>query len=107
MSKGELSIRIYYGDVLIHDCVLCRNKDGRIGWYDAVPEIFHDSGDNDTQYIDTGYRPTRADRIRAMSDEELSAFLAQWAQKPLAWKCDEKGELIYWLQQPAEEDDHA
>ena len=47
--------------------------------------------------------PTNADRIRAMSDEELAEFLFQvgynhrWGLKEYA---------IEWLQQPAEEDDH-
>ena len=46
---------------------------------------------------------TNADRIRAMSDEELAKFLYQvgydhrWGLKEYA---------IDWLQQPAEEDDH-
>ena len=47
---------------------------------------------------------TNADRIRAMSDEELAKFLYQvgydhrWGLKEYA---------LEWLQQPAEEDDHA
>ena len=46
---------------------------------------------------------TNADRIRAMSDEELAGFLFQvgydhrWGLKEYA---------IEWLQQPAEEDDN-
>ena len=54
-----------------------------------------------------GYREesmTNADRIRAMSDEELAELLFQvgydngWSMKEYA---------LEWLQQPAEEDDHA
>lgn len=56
---------------------------------------------------------TNADRIRAMSDEELAAFLD---------KCEARGNddssiainaygeqmhMLKWLRQPAEEDDHA
>lgn len=56
---------------------------------------------------------TNADRIRAMSDEELAAFLD---------KCEARGnddssiainaygeqmDMLKWLRQPAEEDDHA
>ena len=47
---------------------------------------------------------TNADRIRAMTDEELAEFLFQvgydhrWGLKEYA---------LEWLQQPAEEDDHA
>lgn len=48
--------------------------------------------------------PTNADRIRAMSDEEMAECLYQigydngWGDKAFA---------LEWLQQPAEEDDHA
>ena len=53
----------------------------------------------------TEYRMTNADRIRSMSDEELAQFLNQWGTSTSAWQKD-KGETMYWLQQPAEEDDH-
>ena len=46
-----------------------------------------------------------ADRIRAMTDEELADFLNQWGTSTRAWQKD-PGETLYWLQQPAEEDDH-
>ena len=48
---------------------------------------------------------TNADRIRAMSDEELDIFLSEWAQKPWAWEGD-AGVVEHWLQQPAEEARH-
>ena len=44
--------------------------------------------------------PTNADRIRAMSDEELAEFLIDLAD-------DGNLRIREWLQQPAEEDDHA
>lgn len=47
---------------------------------------------------------TNADRIRAMSDEELGIFLAEWAEKPWTWKKDGEGECLAWLKQPAEEE---
>lgn len=43
---------------------------------------------------------TNADRIRAMSDEELAEFLIDLAD-------DGNLKIRDWLQQPAEEDDHA
>ena len=49
---------------------------------------------------------TNADRIRSISDEELADFLNQWGTSTRAWQKD-PGETLYWLQQPAEEDDHA
>lgn len=47
-------------------------------------------------------RPTNADHIRAMSDEELSEFLAYTWGASKAWKND-AGEVLYWLRQPVEE----
>lgn len=40
--------------------------------------------------------PTNADRIRAMSDEELADVLREFAIKPM------QGSFLEWLQQPAE-----
>ena len=45
---------------------------------------------------------TNADRIRAMSDEELAKLLCC-----TGWRMIEQKECIEWLQQPAEEDGHA
>ena len=51
------------------------------------------------------YKPnytTNADRIRAMSDEDLADFLAYtWATSARAWQKD-TGETLNWLKQPAE-----
>ena len=44
--------------------------------------------------------PTNADRIRAMSDEELAFFLAEWNENQRAWRRDSEGTLFYWLQEP-------
>ena len=46
----------------------------------------------------TEYKMTNADRIRAMSDEELAEFLIDLAD-------DGNLRIREWLQQPAEEDD--
>ena len=43
-----------------------------------------------------------ADKIRAMSDEELAKLLCC-----TGWRMIERKECLEWLQQPAEEDDHA
>ena len=45
-------------------------------------------------------KQTNADHIRAMSDEELAEFLIDLAD-------DGNLRIREWLQQPAEEDDHA
>ena len=51
------------------------------------------------------YKPdymTNADRIRAMTDEDLADFLAYtWATSSRAWQKD-TGETLHWLKQPAE-----
>lgn len=41
---------------------------------------------------------TNADRIRAMTDEELASFLNEWASRPRAWRT-EYGETKHWLKQ--------
>ena len=47
-------------------------------------------------------KKTNADRIRAMSDEELSDFLAYtWATSDRAWQKD-AGETLRWLKHRAE-----
>lgn len=46
---------------------------------------------------------TNADRIRAMSDEEL----ARWLEYEGGGACAEMCGWMNWLQQPAEEDNHA
>ena len=46
-------------------------------------------------------RQTNSDQIRSMSDEELAEFLNQWGTSTRAGQKD-KGETMYWLQQPAE-----
>ena len=40
--------------------------------------------------------PTNADRIRAMTDEELANVLREFATKPM------QGSFLKWLKQPAE-----
>ena len=47
---------------------------------------------------------TNADQIRSMTDEELADFLNQWGTSTGAWQKD-PGETLYWLQQPAGEED--
>ena len=56
---------------------------------------------------------TNADRLRAMSDEELAEFISNWSYTN-ACKCEEQSYadcnlkceecVLDWLQQPAEED---
>lgn len=62
-----------------------------------------DSPDPDMQRDCQHFREkTNADRIRAMSDEELSDFLAYtWATSARAWQKD-TGETLHWLKQQEE-----
>lgn len=66
-------------------CTSCEHKDGSGGEYRYVQQ-------------------TNADRIRAMSDEELAEFLSQELPCEI---CAWPDLVLKWLQQPAEEDDHA
>ena len=45
---------------------------------------------------------TNAQKIRAMSDEELAKLLCC-----TGWRMFEQKECLEWLQRPVEEDDHA
>ena len=45
--------------------------------------------------------PSNADKIRAMTDEELADVLREFATKPM------QGSFLKWLQQPAEDDHDA
>ena len=56
-----------------------------------------DSPDPDMQRDCQHFREkTNADRIRAMSDEELANVLREFATKPM------QGSFLKWLKQPAE-----
>ena len=51
----------------------------------------------------TDKKATNADRIRAMSDEELAYFLAySWATSARAWQKD-YGETLSWLHKETED----
>jgi hypothetical protein len=86
-----------YGDYII------RGVKGEI--YPCKPDIF------DMTYDAVGKQKTNADRIRAMSDEELARFIPDWSYTN-ACKCDEQPYVdcnnecekcvLEWLKQPAE-----
>lgn len=84
-------------------CSICRNTDcnnhgKNITFY----------GDNwECKYIPV---PTNADRIRAMSNEELANLLTDYSNNG-GWVTEIGRKICYerifkWLQYPAEEDDH-
>ena len=58
-------------------------------------------------------KQTNADRIRAMSDEELAEFIKKIKARAAFCKAAKDNDAFEtlcsaeWLQQPAEEDDHA
>ena len=60
------------------------------------------------------HQMTNADRIRSMTDEELACELMLWRCEAVARNLgisseypDTQKTILKWLQQPAEEDDHA
>lgn len=74
-------------------CMICRNTACQNHGKNIT--LFGDSWQCD--YIPT---PTNADRIRAMSDEEL----AKWLEYEGGGACAEVCGWLNWLQSPAEED---
>ena len=55
----------------------------------------------------TEYKMTNADRIRAMSDEELKEFICSNSQcKFCKFEGCGRCELLEWLQQPVKENDY-
>ncbi len=87
-------------------CNTCKfdPKNGGDGW-SACDACIHNS------CLKDGYEPvTNADRIRAMSDEELAEWLERWCKdaEP-CWDCpmnecplEESVTWLNWLQQPCE-----
>ena len=79
-------------------------------WSDGMCKKFSD--DKVTSWCVEGpcgdQMPSNADKIRDMNDEELKEFICSILQCEF---CKFEGfggcELLQWLQQPAEEDDHA
>ena len=75
------NIKIYKNDVLLYDCTLCENPEGRIGWYNFVDDTFHDDTENllnlrfkstvGTQWIDTGVVPVIVHCRDCVSKKEL------------------------------------
>ena len=73
-------------------CMICRNTACQNHGKNIT--LFGDSWQCD--YIPT---PTNADRIRAMSDEELAKLLCIYD-----WRLGEMDECLAWLKQPVEEE---
>lgn len=72
---------------------------------------FSQKHDPQAHIVEEEYHFTNADRIRAMSDEELCEFLSQYSFFEIcdegcnacAYKGDCDKRLLEWLKQPAEE----
>ena len=79
--------------------VVCKKCNNLVNdWCEKVIDSPDQDMQRDCQYF---CEKTNADRIRAMSDEELAELLNQWGTSTRAWQKD-KGETMYWLQQPSE-----
>ena len=77
------------------NCVNLRNN-----WCEKVSDSPYENMERECVHF---RHMTNADRIRAMSDEEL----ARWLEYEGGGACAEMCGWMNWLQQPAEEDDHA
>ena len=74
--------------------VVCKKCNNLVnGWCEKVIDSPDQDMQRDCQHF---CEKTNADRIRAMSDEELSDVLREFATKPM------QGSFLKWLQQPAE-----
>lgn len=89
----------------------CQNCGGRvssvsIGWKCERCRGFIDMQGKFHQHKEEPFMPlrTNADRIRAMSDEELSDWAINKAPSIGKRYTDSRLGLLDWLQQPAEED---
>lgn len=100
------------------DCPNCggRMQSESIGWKCEKCRGFIDMKGKFHPYEEKPFMPpmTNADRIRAMSDEELAEFIPNWSYTK-ACKCDEETFVgcdnecekcvAEWLQQPVREED--
>ena len=74
--------------------VVCKKCNNLVnGWCEKVIDSPDPDMQRDCQHF---CEKTNADRIRAMSDEELADVLREFATKPM------QGSFLEWLQQPAE-----
>ena len=75
--------------------VVCKKCNNLVnGWCEKVIDSPDQDMQRDCQYF---CEKTNADRIRAMSDEELAKLLCC-----NGWRMIEQKECLEWLQQPAE-----
>ena len=96
ITQEELASKMY----VTHHCISMWERGLRQPKYETLARIADALGINVNRLLQTPM--TNADRIRSMSDEELAVFLGDWARTPWAWKQDDLGECLYWLQQPAD-----
>ena len=74
--------------------VVCKKCNNLVDdWCEKVIDSPDPDMQRDCQHL---REKTNADRIRAMSDEELTDVLREFATKPM------QGSFLEWLQQPAE-----
>ena len=79
--------------------VVCKKCNNLVNdWCEKVIDSPDQDMQRDCQYF---CEKTNADRVRSMTDEELAELLNQWGTSTRAWQKD-KGETMYWLQQPSE-----
>lgn len=88
-------------------CKNCNNL--RNHWCETIIDSPDEEHERDCQYF---WQKTNADRIRAMTDEELAKFMCEWCNCDIGYcpgvslctpSLGKANGLVKWLQQPAEE----
>ena len=96
--------------IMVNNCGNCKHREVA-GYEEPCSSCRTTSGGTPTKWEQQNATKTNADRVRAMSDEELCDFLYSYKFfemcKEGCGECSYQGEcvrrLMEWLKQPAEE----
>ena len=62
---AETNIKIYENNKLLYDCTLCKNSEGKVGWYDFVSGKFYENHELKTykqEYHELEYMESHANQ---------------------------------------------
>jgi transcriptional regulator with XRE-family HTH domain len=98
MTQEELASKMY----VTHHCISMWERGLRQPKYETLSRITDAIGINVNRLLQTPM--TNADRIRAMTDEELAEMLSPYMCPYNGEDYTRLGGVLKWLQQPAKED---